>query len=437
MPVIAVQDLSLCGILARLGKVEELKTKARPDDDDQEMMASEGDAKKALGERLELLKSADDRGLTSNEKAKTAAFIDVQIKGLDPHAKGADVRKTKLGEMKALVQAATSADEPAHVRKSKDAMAKGKKDFKAIQEKYERWEKGKLMFKTTEELTDMKKQHKELTEHLETLQAHLEDAILRKTASGSVPQAARVAGPSSVDTGRRFGSAPKAKPRADPGMRAGGGGGGGGGYPSASGGGRGGDARAAPVAAQVSAGALRAAQFAAEMRVEAEPPQPAAPSRQKAPKAPKEEVAPVLVLSYKCTVRAVCERLKIPEEKARDLASSSAGFQNELDRESWEWVQNRSQAIEKEDQEKQKAKEKKKMDKALNRVTGGDSVPAAPIPSAHVQPAAKPAAKPKAKAPPKAKAKTANIAKLATKNQWEGMSSSGSDGEDAWTTVQR
>lgn len=353
--VTAIEDLSVHGLVHRVEECERIKADvAHPDDQQTELLATEGPCKKAIAERLENVEG----GLTSYEKSAAKSFLEKALKAVKDQmsegdrSAGAQKKKAKLEELMAAVTSASSADEPAHVKKAKDAVKRADKEYEEAHKIYEKWEKGKQMYKSVDELNAMKKRHEDALKGREITKERVEVELCLKKGSGAGP----------VWSGPAVSKVAAAKPKTrtiavNPGVRVGSGG------------------YSAPKAAAPSSAQLRSAQVAADLRREAEEAEasrwqaqqdaPAPPPRPRNP--PKQKEEPPVVLSYKCTVKAVAEKLKISENEARGLAGSSAEFKSNLDPEAWQWVQERSLKIEAEEKQKERDAEKRKQANALAR----------------------------------------------------------------------
>lgn len=456
--VVPPEELSLCGMLRRLQLAEKFKELVRPTEEEAAVLASEASVKKAVAEQLPGLSVA---GLTSLEKKCAKAFLEAQLKSVEPGTKGAEARKAKLQELMAGVLAAPSAEDPAHVRSAKAQVSRAEKDFEQIHKEYERWEKGKKML-SVDELKDLKRAHEEHLQRIEAAKSYVEQQLDRRPecavappaalqkaapsgagASGSGRSSAKASGPGSVRGGgpavRTLGGAPGGKAAGGKGYASG---------PASE------AMRQAQLAAQVRAEVAQA--WAAEDS-EAYTTGPAGPPRPARPRPQREEGVqdrPVSVLSYACTVAAVAEICGISEAEARAMASSSLEFADHLEVDAWQLVQDRSVAIEKERREKQREDEKRKQAAALARKEKELSksmevvaqqpkalprqVPvvgaAKPVPAGQGQPVqAKQKAKPKAAAP-----KKNALDALAHDNRFGGFNSDSSEEDaSAWTQVKR
>lgn len=403
----AVEQLSLCGLVARLDLADRLKEITKPTEEEAAALASEVPAKKAVAELLPVLCA---KGLTPKEKALAKEFLQRQVKSVDSNSRGADARLAKLRELLAAVQAAASAEGPAHVEKARALVSRAEKDFEDIHKSYEKWEKGKQML-SVDELKVMKRSHDEAQHRLDGAKAFYELQVeLRPEAAATPPasllaQAARSGAGSAAAAGRAGKAAAKAGPAA---VRGGG--------PAV----RTLGAAGAAASGYPAAGALRQAQLVAAVRAEAAAELPAEAPRPRPAPRPKVVEGPGPVLSYACTCAAVAEQLGISADEARELASSSSEFGEKLGLapEAWAWVQERSLAIEREQREKQKEAEKRKQeaakarrDKEVQKAEAVASAAAAP------KAAAKPVPGAVAKAPAAAKAKAKAKAPAAPKVQ--------------------
>lgn len=370
-----IEDLSVHGLVQRVEECERIKAQGwSPDEDQTAVLETEAPCKKAIAERLDNLEG----GLTSYEKSAAKSFLDKAIAAVKEGDSSAacQKRKAKLEELLAAAQNASSADEPSHVKKAKDAAKRAEKEYEDAHKIYEKWEKGKQMYKSVDELNAMKKRHADAEKGREITKEFIAQQLCLKKGTGAGPA---WSGPSVVSKV----AAPKPKTttvRINPGVRPAPGG-----YPAAKA-----SAPPGPSNAQ-----LRSAQLVSELRREAEEAEaarfqaqeaPAPPPRPRNP--PKQKEEPLVVLSYKCTVKAVAEHLKISENEARGLAASSAEFKSNLDSEAWQWVQERSLKIEAAEKQKERDKEKQKSANALARA----AEKAAPqfVPPASSAPAVRP-----------------------------------------------
>eukprot|EP00438_Fugacium_kawagutii_P020910 Skav211801 [mRNA] locus=scaffold305:372611:377073:+ [translate_table: standard] len=89
------------------------------------LLATEADVKKALFEELQGAGS----GLPSFEKTVAKEFLQVQIKSVDDTSKGAEAKRSKLQELLQGVEGAPSREDPAHVRRAKQDLAKAQKSL--------------------------------------------------------------------------------------------------------------------------------------------------------------------------------------------------------------------------------------------------------------------------------------------------------------------
>merc|ERR1712129_675413 len=96
----------------RLELIEQYKQIARPSAEEQAVLATETQVKKAAAEALPECCSA---GLTSLERKEARAFLEDQLKSVEGGTKVAEARKTKLQEMLTGVQEAPNCDESSHV----------------------------------------------------------------------------------------------------------------------------------------------------------------------------------------------------------------------------------------------------------------------------------------------------------------------------------
>lgn len=421
MALPAIQELSLLGLFVRLDHIERLTQKKKPEEEEADIIASEGAVKKEIASQLGAVASD---GISSGAAARAKAFLQAQVKAVDQHDKHASAKKEKFAELLQGIDKAPSAEDPPHVKRARDALRRVKQEFKDSHEIYTKWEKGKMMFKTNDELKAMQTRHSDTEKCLEATQNFIDEMLALKRSDARPP-----ALPTNSSSAAR--PKPKSAPSraADPSVRSGGG------YPSAS-------RSGAPGPSQ---SALLQAQMAAQVRVEAEvraaiaAPQPQA---REPPRAPRVNLAKVVeqenetvVLSYSCTCRAVAEICSISVDKARDMAESSKDFIRLLNREQWQEVKERSIAIEKEDKIKEKENEQRKKDAKLAKITNKQGPPvvqgaSAPTPSRPAATAPKAAGKSKAASKPKAAAsgkKSGGLSALAQANPWGGFADSDSD----------
>ncbi|CAK9067977.1 unnamed protein product [Durusdinium trenchii] len=426
----SISELSLSGLIARLKEVDHIKGIKSPDDEQAALLATETDVKKALFEELQGASS----GIFSFEKKVAKEFLQTQIKSVDDAAKGADAKKMKLQELLSGVEGAASKEDPAHVRRARQDLAKAEKAFEEATKNYERWEKGKKMF-SVDEIKALKRAFEEGKQKVEKARGLVEQQQQRRATAAVAPLTEeKERGAAAVATEARLAKSAKA-----PGKVA---------NPAVS-------TKAAPAGypKQPPPAALRQAQLAAQVRMEAqhpEEPKPApAPRPNPRPRVEAPKDAPVL--SYACTCSAVAEHLCVSEAQARDLAQSAGEFAQHFDEEVWQAIQDRSLAIEKANREKQREAERRKQEKALAKVTQVESsvangangqttkvaAPQAMDPIKFREAAkAKPQPKPKAQGAPKAKDAKAPVKKLAVANRFGGMESD-DDEEEGWTAVRR
>mmetsp|Transcript_98220 Transcript_98220/g.194563 ORF Transcript_98220/g.194563 Transcript_98220/m.194563 type:complete len:463 (+) Transcript_98220:70-1458(+) len=456
----SLQQLSLFGLLKRLDLIEQHKQISRPNEEEQAVLATESQVKKAVAEALPEFCSA---GLTSLERKEARVFLEAQLKSVEGGTKVAEARKGKLQELLNGVQEAPNRDDSPHVAGAKVHLNRAQKEFDQINKDYEKWEKGKKML-GVDELKEMKRTHEDQKKKLEAAKEFVQ-LQLEKRRECAAPLPAALQGGGSSGSGSS--AAARARGSAGPGIVRGGGpavrttgmpsggkgGSGKGGYPSGP--------------AAMGSEAMRQAQLASQIRAEiwaaeAPPPEPvaAAPPRPRPQKQRAEEPQDQPVLSYACTVAAVAEICGISQEEARNMAATSLDFVEQLEEDAWGLVKERSLAIEKERAEKQKEAEKKKTANALARKEArdakerGDVAPATPVqplrpvPGRPPGPAAKAAppgvaqtnGKAKSKAKPKAASpKKGSLDSLAHGNRFGGLDSDSSDGADdgAWTKVKR
>lgn len=421
----AVEELSLLGLFARLDEIERLKGITRREDGDEAILSSEGAVKKAIASMLESAES----GLLPAEKTRAKAFLDAQVKSVDPNAKSAAARREKLSELSKKVDSAPGRDEPDHVKKAKDALKKAKQASKEITETHEKWARGKLMFKTNDELKAMQQKFEDTQKCLEATQLYIEEMTLLKRDTGP--------GPPRLPAASSNVSAPRAKAKStasrDPTVHTAG--------PMSRSSGYPGPKQPPNIAA------LRQAEISAELRACAEADaQMLAPKAPKPSRAPKVEEEPQVVLSYSCTCKAVAEVVGITVNAARDMAESSNDFKRHLSHDDWEAVKARSVAIEKEQKMQEREKEQRKSEKAVARITDqqapsyakSDYV-VAPASKGKAPSVAVGKAAPKAKPPPKVAVapKKAPLKGLAGANRFGGFESDDDDDGDGWTTVGR
>eukprot|EP00439_Symbiodinium_sp_Y106_P060120 s1811_g8.t2 len=441
MAPLAIAELSLCGLISRLKEalvVEHIKGIKSPDDEQAAVLSTETDVKKALFEQLQAAKTD---GVASFEKKVGKEFLQEQLKSIDDTSKGGQAKKSKLQELLTGLEAASSREDPAHVRRAKQDVAKSEKAFEEIRKDYERWEKGKKML-NIDEIKVLKRSFEESKAKVEKARAIVEEQQLRRAEAAVAPVAeekergaAALAAEARSARARAVASKAPSRPM----------------NPSV-------PSKAAapagyPPKAVVAPAALRQAQVAAQVRAEAEPSIPAsapAPRPRPAPR-PKAEDAPVL--SYACTCTAVAQHLGITEAQARELAESARDFAQHFDAETWEALQEKSLAIEKANQEKQREAERRKKEKALAKVTQVQSSAAAvgagagaanaktaakAVPQAVVGRSPDPIA---AKAKPKVKAKSTakelprhdGLSSLAGANKFGSLESD--DEEEGWAKV--
>eukprot|EP00933_Yihiella_yeosuensis_P061011 TRINITY_DN63831_c0_g1_i1.p1 TRINITY_DN63831_c0_g1~~TRINITY_DN63831_c0_g1_i1.p1 ORF type:complete len:466 (-),score=152.30 TRINITY_DN63831_c0_g1_i1:78-1475(-) len=457
---LAVQELSLIGLIVRLVEVDRLKADVpHPDESQALLLESEAACKKAVVEQLE---AAAASGVTSSEKKRAKEFLETWSKNVDPNAKGAEARLAKFKELLRGVEAASSKEEYAHVRKAKAAVDAAQKAHEAVSKDYEKWEKGKKML-SVDEVKTLKRSYEDGQKKIDKARSFIEEQMWRRAEAAAAPQKAeaeRGAAAMVVDkrlgTGRGKGGGKTSNPTVKTVQ---------GGMTVA----RGGGGYAAAPAAQPSSAQVRQAQIAAQVRAEADAEAAAAAAAPARPRPqPKKQPEETVVLSYACTCQAVAEHLKIKEAKARDMAESAKEFAQHFDPETWSSIQERSVAIEKENREKQKEQERLKKERALAKITAVESSMAAnpraaADPKAAAKSAARAAARPAMNAVPgavsggagyaTAKAKVAPKAKVAAKSMPRTTAASGieaysgknafaglggdSDDDDGFTSVRR
>ncbi|CAE7420042.1 MGAT4C [Symbiodinium natans] len=471
MAPLGIAELSLCGLISRLkearrvqeacqtflgsksrssifDQVEHVKGIKSPDDEQAfgwwcrltaAILSTETDAKKALFEQLQAVRTD---GVASFEKKVAKEFLQGQLKSIDDSTKGAEAKRSKLQDLLTGLEAAATRDDPAHVRRARQDVTKAEKAFEDIRKDYERWEKGKKML-TVDEIKVLKRSFEDSKAKVEKVRAVVEEQQLRRAEAAVAPVvdekergAAALAAEARASRARAVASKAPARPtnpsvssKASPA----------GGYP--------------PKAVAVAPAALRQAQVAAQVRTEAaEAQQSLAPAPAPRPRpAPRPQAEDAPVLSYACTLTAVAQHLGVTEAQAKELAESAREFARHFDAETWEAIQERSLAIEKANQEKQREAERRKKEKALAKVTqvqssaaaGGAGAVAAKatakaVPQAVVgRPDSVPNAKPKAK--PKATAKVPprqdGLKSLAGANKFGGLESD--DEEEGWAKVRR
>lgn len=419
-------DLSLYGLIQRLELAEKYKEVTRPNEEQAAVLESEAAAKKAVGEKLQALTGS---GMTSYEKKRAKEFLEAQVKAVDPDSRQAQARTTKLKELIAGVQAASAAEDPGHVRKAKTELAKAESEFEVINKDYERWEKGKNML-LVDELNSLKRSHRELSQRLEVARTYIASQLERCAEAAAPPPAAltrtspSVAASVAAARGKGVPKAPNAVRGGGPAVRTAGATSRPGGYPT------------------LSAGAIRQAQVAAQVRAEVEEAslaaaQEALPRPRPQPRARPAEAGPVL--SYSCTCAAVAEHLGIKEDQAKAMASSSSEFSPHFTPDVWTKIQDRSLAIERAQREQKREAEKRKTAAVLAKVAEKQSAPVVQAPAkAGGRPAAlagkAPAAAPKAK--PKAVPAKNPLSSMAGGNRFGGMNDDDSE-DDEWTSVKR
>jgi len=437
---VPVEDLSLLGLLGRIEEIETLKRWAHDGEAEKATIASEGAAKKAI---VGLLDDASC-GLSTDEKSRAREFLLVQFKAVDPHDKHAAARKDKFSALLRSVESAPSKDEPAHVKRARDALKRVQREYKDAREIYEKWERGKMMFKTNDELKAMQKNHDDLKKCLEATTGFIDEMLSLKCSDARPPAL----------PGGQVAPRPKAKGgsvravKLDPAVHVGDGG-----YPGYP------NVRNYP---NSSSAVMRNAQMIAEVRAEnlgahgaslgpydllqdAWQPEVAAmvpPSKPSKPPKVKEQPAEdteTVVLSYTCACKAVAEICGISVDKARDMAESSSDFKRHLSYDQWEQVKERATAIEKEQKEFERLKEQRKKDNALAKITEkqGPKVVERPSAPAVAKISAATKAAGKAKPAPKTKSpmpKKAGVA-LVQANRFGGLGDSDDDDEGGWTTV--
>lgn len=419
-PPLPVEQLSLTGLICRIDEVNRLKIAAiKPDEDETAILESEGPAKKAIAELI----GEADKGLTSGERAKSKAFLEAQVKAIDPDSKGAAVRKGKLEELLKGVLASSPVDEPAHVTRARNASKRIDKEYAEIHKVYEKWEKGKgVSFKSVDELTTMKRSHDDLQKKSEAAKVFLEDEISRLTGSGAAPPKA----PAKASSGgfQKAKASSKAPSMRGPPSA------GGGGYPGGGGG----------FAALAEPGGSSYERHVAEMTGGAAK----APAPRRPPPRQEEEAAPIL--SFGCTAKAAAQHLGIKETEVRAAAESCQEIRQLVVQRSGNWkeVQDSSVAIEKDQKQKALQAEKQKQANKIARATekaaptiaqpmvGNPAATNRPPPGGGPASAPQPKPAPKPKGAPKTK--TAPNKALSTGNRFGGF---GDDDEDGggWSQV--
>ncbi|CAE8699122.1 unnamed protein product, partial [Polarella glacialis] len=311
-------------------------------------------------------------GVTSAERKAAKQFLQGQLKAIEPDSKGAEIRTAKLKELMSGVEAATSREEPAHVKKAKQAVAAAEKAFETVSKNYESWEKGKKML-SVDDLKILKRSYDDGKKKVDNVRSFVDQQLALRSENAAAPlkvEAERGAAAMNVDAATRTKAGKGTSNKANPTVRVAPAvvtpnnnprpSGGGGGYPSAA-------AAPAPNAA-----ALRQAQLSAQVRLAAEADAAEAASARPRPaiyRPTHKPEEPARVLSYACTCMAVAEQLGIKEAKAKEMAESSKEFAAHFDAATWENIQIRSLAIEKANREKAKENEKRKQLAALARVT--------------------------------------------------------------------
>lgn len=428
--MLSTEDLSLLGLFARLTDVERRKEFAKPSEEDLSLIATEPAVKKLIAERLGAI---GDKGLTAAEKSRSKSFLESQLKAVEPGTKAAEARTQKLRELLEAVEKSASAEEPAHVRKARDAVKRAEKEYDAVHKQYDKWDKGKQIL-DIDQIKVLKRTHDDLAKHYEASKAYLADQLARRPeAAGSGPPRLPTATTAALanESGKAK-HAPGAVRGGGPAVRV-----------SQAGRGAGGRApvAAAAVGGYPSAGRGSSAAWVVP-EVQDPEPAPALPAKPRPPPKPKNE-EPALVLSFACVCKAVSEHLGVKEKQVHDMGSSTAEIQQHFDRQTWDDIAQRSVAIEKEEREKKKNAEKKKAAAALAKITekqghvSSASAPAVSVPGA-AAPSSKASgvqAKPKAKPAPMPK-KAGNLAGLAQSNRFGGFEDDDDDDEGGgWTKV--
>lgn len=426
----AVEDLSLLGLFTRLDEIERLKQRSKLDEGEEAVVSSEGAVKKAIASMLDNA----DGGLLAAEKTKAKEFLSAQVKSVDPNVKNAAARQEKLSALLQKVEGAPGRDAPEHVKKAKEALRKAQQASKEITETHEKWARGKLMFKTNDELKAMQQKFEDTQKCLEATELYVEEMTQRKRDNGSGPP--RLPAASTA-------SAPKAKAKSstasrDPARHTAG--------PTSRSPGYPGPPQGANFAALRQAELVAEVRACAEADMRAETKAPRAPNPARGPRAVEEE--PQVVLSYSCTCRAVAEVLGITINEARDLAESSNEFRRHLEPADWETVKARSIALEKEQKAQQIEKEKKKSEKAVAKITDQQAplyaktdyiTSPASVRKAPSSAVGKAVVAPKAKAPPKGVAapKKSSLRGLTQANRFGGFDSDSDDDGGGWSAVAR
>jgi len=420
MAQMAVPELSLWGLLARIQEIERLKSDvAHPDEEQQALIATEGAVKKAAAEQLA---TAATSGLSHKEKNTARIFLQAQLKAVSADAPNAAARKAKLNELLKGVEEAPAADDPVHVRKAREALRRIEKEYKEIHETYEKWEKGKARFKSVDELTSMKRSHDDLQKVLDQAQRHLEAELQSRTGTGAAPPSVSAASkPKPKVAQSSAASCPSSR------------------SPPAKAPTRSQQARPPPPPSNEAARRAQMASQFWEPVVEEEADRPVVPKPKRAPK-PAEPAEPEPFLSYQCTCKAIAQVMGCSEKQAKEVGASVSELREQFEVEAWQQVSALSVEIEKKQKEQEKEREKRRMEAALARKADehGPTVVAAPVPAAARQVAAKvpPKQPPKAKAKPKtAPPKSSSIAGLAHNNRFGSLDDD--DDEGGWWTVQK
>lgn len=476
MAPVAVADLSLLGLFARIEEIDRIKDLRKPDDDELATVETEGDAKKAVGDFL----ASADSGLTAAEKEKATAFLKSQLKALDPHAKGAAPRRAKLEELLTSVGAAPSAPEPAHVVKARQNCKRAKQQYDEIHAVYEKWERGKgVSFKSVDELNAMQKNHAECQKALEAAGKNLELALMvapATSAAKSVSSAPAVRARPVAAGGAAKNPAARGKAKAQPAAV----GGFGGGVVGSSSrwsyqpfNGLAMSVRIKPsTQSEKASKELRPGEVFAvsEERwddngvcylkladgsgwvwdrtahgVLCVPAEDAPPRPAPKPKPQKAVVEPPVVLSFECTVSAASQILNISKDRVKELGESCADIRNaatmQFGAAKWKQIEEMSLKIEKEKKEKAREKEKKQREQKIQQQTA--KMPGlamdAPMQQSGGYPKAAAKPKPKPKSAPTGLRPQKQLSSMATGNRFGGFDDSDDDdgAADGWTKVGR
>eukprot|EP00913_Durusdinium_trenchii_P034198 g32005.t1 len=217
----SISELSLSGLIARLKEVDHIKGIKSPDDEQAlplfvqtsvsmetcgqaALLATETDVKKALFEELQGASS----GIFSFEKKVAKEFLQTQIKSVDDAAKGQNGLLESDWTLVLLaafpLQGAASKEDPAHVRRARQDLAKAEKAFEEATKNYERWEKGKKMF-SVDEIKALKRAFEEGKQKVEKARGLVEQQQQRGQPSckhqGGARRVSQAATTSSAETG--------------------------------------------------------------------------------------------------------------------------------------------------------------------------------------------------------------------------------------------